>query len=108
MAPRTTHMTTPCTTTSHHLPTVSVIQIPAVTVLQTRFDREHADNWCFPRKTKRKENIIWTERERAKAEAGEVVQDLDDLCSKLDKRYTDGCSKDTDTYLRIPMDVLGG
>jgi hypothetical protein len=26
----------------------------------------------------------------------------------LDKRYTDGCSKDTDTYLRIQMEVLGG
>ncbi|KAJ8579959.1 hypothetical protein M405DRAFT_869830 [Rhizopogon salebrosus TDB-379] len=63
MAPRTTHMTTPCTTTSHRLPTVTVIQIPMVTVLQTGFDWEHADNRCFPGKTKQKENIIWMERE---------------------------------------------
>ena len=69
---------------------------------------------------------MWTERERRKAEAGEVVQDLDDLRNKvcelklvveivptdmhaqLDKRYVDGCSKDTDGYLRVSMDVLRG
>jgi hypothetical protein len=27
---------------------------------------------------------------------------------KMEKRYTDGCSKDTDTYLPIPMDIIGG
>ena len=69
-----TQVATPCTTTSHSLPTVAVIQVPAVTVLQTGFDREE---------TKRKENIIWTERERAKAEAGEVIQDLGELHSKV-------------------------
>ena len=47
------------------------------------FDREHADNQCFPGETKQKENIIWTERERAKAEAGEVIQDLSELRSKV-------------------------
>src|ERR1700709_28537 len=83
IAPRMTHMAPPCTTASHRLPTVAVIQIPPVTILQTGFDREHADNQCFPGETKRKENIIWTEGERAKAEAGEVVQDLDDLRSKV-------------------------
>ena len=83
MVPRATQVATPCTTTSHTLPTVAVIQIPAVTVLQTGFDREHADNQCFPGETKRKENIIWTERERAKAEAGEVIQDLSELRSKV-------------------------
>ena len=69
---------------------------------------------------------MWTERERRKAEAGEVVQDLDDLRNKvcelklvveivptdmhaqLDKHYVDGCSKDTDGYLRVSMDVLRG
>jgi hypothetical protein len=47
------------------------------------FDREHVDNRCFPGETKQKENIIWTEGERTKAEAGEVIQDLDELRSKV-------------------------
>jgi len=83
MVPPATQVATPCTTTSHSLPTVTVIQVPVVTVLQTRFDREHADNQCFPEETKQKENIIWTEREHAKAETGEVIQDLGELHSKV-------------------------
>ena len=38
MVPRATQVATPCTTTSHTLPTVAVIQIPVVTVLQMGFD----------------------------------------------------------------------
>jgi hypothetical protein len=33
---------------------------------------------------------------------------LTDMHAKLDKRYVDGCSKDTDAYLRISMDILRG
>ncbi|KAG0699446.1 hypothetical protein DFH29DRAFT_1001957 [Suillus ampliporus] len=46
--------------------------------------------------------------ERVRAEAGVVIQDLDDLRDKLDQRYANGSSEDTDTYLRIPMDAFQG
>ena len=88
MVPRATQVATPCTTTSHSLPTVTVIQIPAVTVLQMGFDEEHADNRCV------------------ELCGGKPCADI--IHIKLEKRYADGCSKDTDTYLRIPMDILGG
>ena len=70
----------PPTLTAAAIPTVT---IPIVTVIQTKFDCEHTDNQYFPAETQRKENVMWTERERRKAEAGEVVQDLDDLRSKV-------------------------
>lgn len=70
----------PPTLTATAIPTVT---IPTVTVIQTKFDREHTDNQHFPAEMQRKENVMWTERERRKAEAGEVVQDLDDLRSKV-------------------------
>ncbi|KAJ8582130.1 hypothetical protein M405DRAFT_846618 [Rhizopogon salebrosus TDB-379] len=72
------------------------------------YDELAAKKAVAPLATQYDNDFTIREGERAKAEAGEVVQDLDDLCSKLDKRYTDGCSKDTDTYLRIQMEVLGG
>lgn len=53
-----------------------------VTVIQTLYDRKHRSNIYFPVKTNRRENIIWTKDEQAKAEAGEVVKDIDDLHSK--------------------------
>jgi len=56
---------------------------PRVTVIQMTFDRNHPDNLKFPAETDQKENIFWTQWERAKAEAGEVVQDFDDLCNKV-------------------------
>ncbi|KAG0693972.1 hypothetical protein DFH29DRAFT_774814, partial [Suillus ampliporus] len=63
----------------------------------------------------RRENAMWTERERVKAEAGEIVWDLDDLRSKvcslelcnLDKMYIAGCRTE-DSYVRIPMGILKG
>jgi hypothetical protein len=54
-----------------------------VTVIKTSFDRFHKNNLTFPAKTNRRENVVWTEGERLKAEAGEVVQDLQDLHSKV-------------------------
>ncbi|KAG0703579.1 hypothetical protein DFH29DRAFT_764208, partial [Suillus ampliporus] len=51
-------------------------------------------------------NIIWTEYERRKAEAGYDIQDLDDLCSKLANLYIDGCRKVDSDYICIPMNVL--
>ncbi|KAG1719211.1 hypothetical protein EDD22DRAFT_791784, partial [Suillus occidentalis] len=78
-----------------------------VTVIQTLYDRKHATNVRFPAKTNRRENVIWTEGERVKAEAGEVVQDIIDLRSKLNKLYVEGCRTE-DRYLRIPMSILQG
>ncbi|KAG1868759.1 hypothetical protein C8R48DRAFT_771536 [Suillus tomentosus] len=78
-----------------------------VTVIQTSYDRKHRSNIHFPAKTNRRENIIWTEGERAKAEVGEVVKDIDDLRSKLDNLYINGCRTE-DRYLRIPMSILQG
>lgn len=67
-----------------------------VTVIQTLYDRKHATNVRFPAKTDRRENVIWTEGERVKAEAGEVVQDIDDLRSKVRGLYfCDGTPTDT-------------
>jgi hypothetical protein len=67
-----------------------------VTVIQTLYDRKHATNVRFPAKTNRRENVIWTEGERVKAEAGEVVQDIIDLRSKV--RGLDFCdATSTDT-----------
>jgi hypothetical protein len=57
--------------------------IPGVTVIRTTFDRDHPDNRKFSAETDRQENIFWTEQERARAEAGEVIQDLDDLRDKV-------------------------
>lgn len=57
--------------------------IPGVTVIRTTFDRDHPDNCKFPAETDQKENIYWTEQEWAKAEAAEVIRDLDDLCNKV-------------------------
>ncbi|KAG0702911.1 hypothetical protein DFH29DRAFT_804300 [Suillus ampliporus] len=79
---------------------------PHVSVIQTSFDRKHSDNLCFPAETNRMQNIIWTEHERRKAEAGYDVQDLDDLCSKLANLYIDGCCKVDSDYIRIPMNAL--
>jgi hypothetical protein len=74
-------------TPSNTLPLVATaiptVTTPIVTVIHTKFDREHTDNQRFPAETQRKENVMWTERERRKAEAGEVVQDLDDLRNKV-------------------------
>ncbi|KAG2092139.1 uncharacterized protein F5147DRAFT_657757 [Suillus discolor] len=78
-----------------------------VTVIQTSYDRKHATNVRFPAKTNRRENVIWTEGERVKVEAGEVVQDINDLHSKLNELYVDGCRTE-DRYLRIPMSILQG
>ncbi|KAG1807916.1 hypothetical protein EV424DRAFT_1543641 [Suillus variegatus] len=78
-----------------------------VTVIQTSYDRKHRSNVHFPAKTNRRENIIWTEGEQAKAEVGEVVKDIDDLRSKLDNLYINGCRTE-DRYLRIPMSILQG
>ncbi|KAG2357933.1 hypothetical protein BDR07DRAFT_1262935, partial [Suillus spraguei] len=77
------------------------------TVIQTSYDQKHRSNVHFPAKTNRRENIIWTEGEQAKAEAGEVVKDIDDLHSKLDNLYIDGC-RAKDRYLHIPMSILQG
>ncbi|KAG1790535.1 uncharacterized protein HD556DRAFT_1310549 [Suillus plorans] len=54
-----------------------------VTVIKTSFGHFHRNNMTFPARTDRRENAVWTERERAKAEAGEVVQDLHDLSDKM-------------------------
>ena len=40
-------------------------------------------NQTFSAKMDRKENAVWTEVERVKAEAGEVVEDMNDLCDKV-------------------------
>ncbi|KAG0693114.1 hypothetical protein DFH29DRAFT_763487, partial [Suillus ampliporus] len=82
--------------------------IPEVSVIWTTFDREHPDNRKFPAETDRNENIFWTEQEQVRAEAGVVIQDLDDLRNKLDQRYANGSSKDTNTYLHISMDAFQG
>ncbi|KAG2083089.1 uncharacterized protein F5147DRAFT_660271 [Suillus discolor] len=86
----------------------AICRIPKVSVIQTTFDHEHPDNRKFPAETDQNENIFWTEQERVRAEAGVVIQDLDDLRNKLDQRYANGSSEDTDTYLRIPMDAFQG
>lgn len=54
-----------------------------VTIIKTSYDRKRRSNVRFPAKTNRRENIVWTEGERVKAEAGEVVQDINDLHSKV-------------------------
>lgn len=59
------------------------IKCLGVTVIQTSFDHTHRNNVRFPAKKDRKENIVWTEGERLKAAAGEVIRDLDDLRNKV-------------------------
>jgi hypothetical protein len=61
----------------------SGITAVGVTVIQTSYDRSHKNNVCFPAKTDRRQNAVWTEGERVKAKAGEIVQDLNDLRSKV-------------------------
>ncbi|KAG2751871.1 hypothetical protein P692DRAFT_20678788, partial [Suillus brevipes Sb2] len=67
-----------------------------VHVIQTSFDRQHSGNLCSPAQTNRVQNITWTERERRKAEAGYVVQDLDDLCNKVPDS----------SYIHIPINIF--
>ncbi|KAG1837772.1 hypothetical protein F4604DRAFT_1532350, partial [Suillus subluteus] len=84
---------------------------PNISVLKTSFKGDPSDNQGFPAKTNRRENIAWTEGERARAEAGYVVRDFEDLCNKLDNLYIDGRRKselEGDAYVRIPMEVLQG
>ncbi|KAG1845945.1 hypothetical protein C8R48DRAFT_546547, partial [Suillus tomentosus] len=78
-----------------------------VTVVQTSFDRSHCNNVRSPAKNDRKENAIWTERERVKAAAGEVISDLDDLGNKMGELYPEGYRSHRG-YVRIPMHILKG
>jgi hypothetical protein len=52
---------------------------PHISVIKTTFRCDHIDNKRFPAKTDRRENAAWTEGERAKAEAGYIVEDVEDL-----------------------------
>ena len=58
-------------------------KLPHVDVIRTTFDWKHVVNQTFSAKTDRKENAVWTEVERVKAEAGEVVEDMNDLHDKV-------------------------
>ncbi|KIK35672.1 hypothetical protein CY34DRAFT_52722, partial [Suillus luteus UH-Slu-Lm8-n1] len=66
-------------------------------IIKTSYDRKRRSNVRFPAKTNRRENIVWTEGERVKAEAGEVVQDIDDLHSKVK------LSLQNETYINSPF-----
>ncbi|KAG1877438.1 hypothetical protein F4604DRAFT_1494396, partial [Suillus subluteus] len=82
---------------------------PNISALKTSFKGNPSDNKSFPAKTYRRENIAWMEGERARAEAGYVVRDFEDLRNKLDNLYVDGQHKsEGDAYVRIPMEVLQG
>jgi hypothetical protein len=52
---------------------------PHISVVKTTFRRDHINNKRCPAKTDRRENAAWTEGERAKAEAGYIVEDIKDL-----------------------------
>ena len=54
-----------------------------VVVVDTDFDSSSPDNKRFPVPHDHKLNIAWTKRERKLAEAGEFVEDMDDLQDKV-------------------------
>jgi hypothetical protein len=54
-----------------------------VVVVHTGFDSSSPDNKRFPAPHDHQLNIAWTKRERKLAEAGEFVEDMDDLRDKV-------------------------
>jgi hypothetical protein len=54
-----------------------------VVVVDTNFDSSSPNNKRFPASHDHKLNIAWTKRERKLAEAGEFVEDMDDLRDKV-------------------------
>ena len=68
---------------NHHEGHCQAPKLPHVDVIRTTFDWKHVVNQTFSAKTDRKENSVWTEVERVKAEAGEVVEDMNDLRNKV-------------------------
>jgi hypothetical protein len=54
-----------------------------VVVVDTDFDSSSPNNKRFPASHDHKLNTAWTKRERKLAEAGEFVEDMDDLRDKV-------------------------
>jgi hypothetical protein len=54
-----------------------------VVVVDTNCNSSSPDNKRFPAPRDHKLNIAWTKRERKLAEAGEFVEDMDDLRDKV-------------------------